>query len=302
MAGSQRFVIEAPEAERMARESGVSVVQLLPSLVGSAQAMARAPISNYSVGAVGLASDGRIFMGVNLEFPGLPLNQSVHAEQFLLTNASLNAASRIDYIAVSAAPCGHCRQFFQEMRGAPEMKILVAEDNQEEEKAEFRPLSYFLPKRFGPHDLLPDNVPLLLEPHCNGLSLGSRSNGRSEGFWDDLSLAALEAANLAHAPYSGCPSGVALLDSEGRVFVGSYVESAAYNPSLAPLQAALVAYVAGAGREYGAILAGALVEKEGAVVGQENIAQMLLLSIAPRCDFRVFHCFYLESDANKSNK
>lgn len=103
-------------------------------------------------------------------------------------------------------------------------------------------------------------------------------------------MEALEAANNSHAPYSGCPSGVALMDCEGKVYRGSYVESAAYNPSLLPVQAALVAYIAGGGGGYERIVAAALVEKEGVKVIQEDTARLLLKKISPKCEFRVFHC------------
>ncbi|KAJ0029882.1 hypothetical protein Pint_13374 [Pistacia integerrima] len=94
---------------------------------------------------------------------------------------------------------------------------------------------------------------------------------------ESLKFAALEAANKSHAPYSKCPSGVAIMDSEGKVYKGSYMESAAYNPSLGPVQAALVAYVAsGNGGGYERIVDAVLVEKEGAVVRQEHTARLLL--------------------------
>lgn len=102
--------------------------------------------------------------------------------------------------------------------------------------------------------------------------------------------AALEAANNAHAPYSGCPSAVALMDCEGKVYRGSYIESAAYNPSLGPVQAALVAYVAGEGGGYEKIVGSVLVEKEGAKVRQEDTARLLLKAVSPECEFRVFYC------------
>ncbi|CAN6855743.1 unnamed protein product, partial [Brassica oleracea var. botrytis] len=51
----------------------------------------------------------RIFLGVNVEFPGLPLHHSIHAEQFLVTNLTLNDERHLRHFAVSAAPCGHCR-------------------------------------------------------------------------------------------------------------------------------------------------------------------------------------------------
>ncbi|KAJ7973715.1 Cytidine deaminase [Quillaja saponaria] len=291
-----RFVIEASEAESMANDSGLTVIQFLPSLVNSAKNLARPPISNYHVGAIGFGSSGRIFLGVNLEFPGLPLHHSVHAEQFLVTNLSINAEPHLDYLVVSAAPCGHCRQFLQEIRGAPDIKLLITSDGHDK----FNPLSHFLSHRFGPDNLLDKEVPLLLEPHHNRLSFLRESNNLSNGICNGnsskidgkLKHAALEAANKSHAPYSGSPSGVALMDFEGKIYKGSYMESAAYNPSLGPVQAALVAYVAGGGEEYDKIVAAALVEKDGAVVKQEQTAKLLLQSISPQCEFKAFYCSF----------
>ena len=106
-----------------------------------------------------------------------------------------------------------------------------------------------------------------------------------------LAVAALEAANASHAPYSASPSGVAVMDCEGKVYRGSYIESAAYNPSLGPLQAAIVAYVAGGcGGGYERLVAAVLVEKEGAVVNQEHTARLLLQAISPKCQFKVLLC------------
>ncbi|KAK9275900.1 hypothetical protein L1049_023174 [Liquidambar formosana] len=305
-----RFVIEASEVESMAKESGLTVLQLLPSLVGSAQKLARPPISKFHVGTVGLGSSGRVFLGGNLEFPGLPLHHSVHAEQFLVTNLAVNAEPCLRYVAVSAAPCGHCRQFLQELRGASDIQILITstEDGGEEEPR-FRPLSHFLPHRFGPDDLLGKEVPLILEQHDNGLSLindyhydlnlEKLCNGGGNRF-AELTSAAFEAANKSHAPYSACPSGVALVDTGGKIYRGSYMESAAYNPSLGPVQAALVAYVAGGGGGYEKIVGGVLVEKEGAAVIQEHTARILLQLVSPQCEFRVVHCRSVSNGLKKA--
>ncbi|EXB38831.1 Cytidine deaminase [Morus notabilis] len=293
-----RFVIEAAEAEFMAKQSGQTVLQLLPSLVKPAQRLARPPISQFNVGAVGHGSSGRIFFGVNVEFPGLPLHHSIHAEQFLVTNLSLHSEPHLDSFAVSSAPCGHCRQFLQELRGAPAIKILITEPDGGC-RSDFEPLLSLLPHRFGPDDLLSRDVPLLLEPHDNRLEFpieagGGLCNGGGEnGFIEDeLKRVALEAANASHAPYTKCPSGVAIRDCDGRVYRGSYAESAAYNPSLGPVQAALVAYIASGceGGGYERIVAAVLVEKEGAMIRQEETARLLLRSISPRCEFRAFHC------------
>ena len=39
----------------------------------------------------------------------------VHAEQFLLSNAAGYGESALVRLAVSAAPCGHCRQLYSEL-------------------------------------------------------------------------------------------------------------------------------------------------------------------------------------------
>jgi hypothetical protein len=44
----------------------------------------------------------------------------------------------------------------------------------------------------------------------------------------------------SYAPYSRCPAGVSLIAAGNRVYSGGYVESAAYNPSLPPLQTAII--------------------------------------------------------------
>nr|DAD44648.1 TPA_asm: hypothetical protein HUJ06_002878 [Nelumbo nucifera] len=144
---------------------------------------------------------------------------------------------------------------------------------------------HFLPQRFDSNDLLDKNVPLLLEPHHNGLTFGDddHDDGSCINYNKKLKYAVLEAANKSYTPYSGCPSGVALMDTEQKVYKGSYVESAAYNPSLEPVQAVLVAYVVAGGDGgggYEKIVAGAL----------EGIARLLLQSVLPQCDFVVFHC------------
>ncbi|CAK8579439.1 unnamed protein product [Lathyrus sativus] len=287
------FIIEPTEAKSMAETS--SVTELLPSLINSAQTLARPPISNFRVAAVGLSKSGRIFIGVNVEFPGLPLHHSIHAEQFLLTNLSLNNEPNLQSFAVSAAPCGHCRQFLQELRGAPDIQIIITSGPDPKPT----PLSQFLPYRFGPHDLLPQQTPLFLEPRNNGLSLHfppeptqKLPNGVCNGETLDMKLkiAALEAANKSHAPYSDSPSGVAIVDCNGKIYKGSYVESAAFNPSLGPLQAAVVAFIAGGGGEYDEIVGAVLVEKDGAVVKQEGTVRLLMEAISPKCELQTFLC------------
>ncbi|XP_031487125.1 cytidine deaminase 1-like [Nymphaea colorata] len=291
------FVIEREEVESLGKKTRLTTLQLLASLVPQAKSKARPPVSNYRVGAVGLGASGRIFFGVNLEFPGLPLSQSVHAEQFLVANAALHGESALTHIAVSTTPCGHCRQFLQEIRSAPEISVLVTGDGDTDGSAhpdpgpdDFRRIAFFLPHRFGPRDLLHGDVPLLLENRNNRLAIASSAADSLPVEDRDLLHSALRAANRSHAPYSGCPSAVALRAKGGRVFAGSYIESAAHNPGLHPIQAALVAFVAGGGGGYEEIERAVLVERKGAVVAQEGVVRLVLASVAPTCSFSVVHC------------
>ncbi|CAN8270932.1 unnamed protein product [Cochlearia groenlandica] len=288
------FVIRSEEAKSAANQLGVSVVSLLPSLVKPAKSYARPTISKFNVGAVGLGSSGRIFLGVNIEFPGLPLHHSIHAEQFLVTNLTLNDERHLRCFAVSSAPCGHCRQFLQEIRHAPEIRIKITDPNASPDSSAvaadaadsdgFLRLTTILPRRFGPDDLLDKDSPLILDPRDNRLTISDLES-------TDLNRTALAAANRSYAPYSKSPSGVSLVDCDGRVYRGWYMESAAYNPSLGPVQAAIVDYVAnGGGGGYERIVGAVLVEKEDAVVKQEDTARLTLRIISPKCEFNVFYC------------
>ena len=62
-----------------------------------------------------LGVSGRVYVGGNLEFPGSTLASSVHAEQCLTANLLRHEEQGISAVAISAPPCGHCRQFFAEM-------------------------------------------------------------------------------------------------------------------------------------------------------------------------------------------
>ncbi|KAF3328369.1 cytidine deaminase 1-like protein [Carex littledalei] len=294
------FVIDVAESERLARSLGHRMVDdLLPSLVPAAMRHAQVPISRFPVGAVGLGSSGRIYIGVNLEYPGLPLHHSVHAEQFLLCNAAAHGETWIRSIAVSHMPCGHCRQFLQEVRDSSDIRVLVTSDGPD---AVYRPLSVLLPRPFGPPDLLHKDVPLLLDSHNNDLgefekvlegSVGS-CNGEVEDSQLEKKLReeAERAARGSHAPYSGCPAGFSVADSEGGVYAGSYFESAAYNPSLGPIQAAMIAKVIGS--SVTDIVAAALVERENGLVSHEGTARAFLAAVVPSAKLHVYR--YKKSD------
>jgi cytidine deaminase len=68
-------------------------------------------------------------------------------------------------------------------------------------------------------------------------------------------------AMQAYSPYTHCPSGVAFILRTGQVVAGCYLESAAHNPGLAPLQSAVVSgIIAGCLQSYDQVRALAMAE------------------------------------------
>jgi len=75
---------------------------------------AYAPYSRYLVGAAVLARDGRIFEGVNVENASYPLG--ICAERAAIARAVVEGCrpGDLEEIAVTASPCGGCRQWLFE--------------------------------------------------------------------------------------------------------------------------------------------------------------------------------------------
>jgi cytidine deaminase len=79
-------------------------------------ARAYAPYSNFHVGAALLARDGRVIEGVNVENAAYPLG--VCAERTALSCAVAAGFGPGDFeaIAITASPCGGCRQWLHEFK------------------------------------------------------------------------------------------------------------------------------------------------------------------------------------------
>ena len=262
--------IPAAEAEALAESEQKSVDALMLGLLPLARTYSRPPISNYHVGAVVRGASGNLYFGANIEFPGHSLGFAVHAEQSALSNAYMHSDAGIAAVAVTAAPCGHCRQFMTEMSPEGDIQILVGSNPAVK-------LSALLPAAFGPKDLgFKDGAFPVKETN---LSL-------PKGVEDELSVAALTAARLSYAPYTKANSGIALGTRAGRIYKGAYIENVAFNPSLPPLQTALAALIV-AGESSSSISRVALVEVEGAVISQRSAAEAVLAAIAPGMKLQV---------------
>ncbi len=262
-------------------ELGVDAHELALRALPHAERLAIAPISDFSVGAVAysLASGARscaLYLGANLEFPGQSLGFSVHAEQSAVHNAWRNGEPAVTHVAVSAPPCGHCRQFLLELPTAS--SLTIPSRRSADRPWANMPLTELIPHAFGPADL----------GRAATLMSGSpRPLGLVEAVTDSLVRVALEAASRSHAPYTGALAGAAVETSDGRQFPGLYAESAAYNPSLAPLSGALAGAALAASPGRGLRIRRAVLVEVAGRVSQRDGSATVLQSVAPGVDLEV---------------
>ncbi len=248
------------------------------------------------------------------------------AEEFALISALNHGEAWVSQMAVTAAPCGYCRQLLAEAF------CTLHPDGGEEEggtgEREFelfiRPshiafsLQQLLPMAFGPRDL--EETSGLFTRRYHPLVLAhddappeEAQDKEDEGVWRQLTIKALECATRSHSPYSNSPAGVALRlkvwDSgsddrraeggggEGRtepgqgqwkIVGGSYYENCAFNPSTSPVKAALVAAVCSQ-LALDSISHAVLVQLEGAAISHAASTSALIASTSPTCAVRVVY-------------
>lgn len=208
-----------PDATReVLAQVGGSVEQLMTDLLPLAATYAVPPVSSFYVGAIaaGPGDAPTLYFGANFEFVGGALGFSIHAEQAAINHAWLGGEARIARLAVTDAPCGHCRQFLHELAGADDLALLLRGQGP-------RSLEQLLPRPFRPESL--GVTDRLLGKQRVPLALSAPND-------DPLVVAAREAAEASHAPYSRCPAGCALQVEGGRIQTGRTAESVAYNPTL----------------------------------------------------------------------
>jgi len=91
----------------------------MSDLVEKAEAVAArayAPYSNYLVGAVVHARDGREFSGVNVENAAYPLGVCAEKSAIVAAVAAGCRPGDLEAIGITASPCGGCRQWLFEFR------------------------------------------------------------------------------------------------------------------------------------------------------------------------------------------
>ncbi|ELA9289852.1 cytidine deaminase [Vibrio parahaemolyticus] len=254
--------LSAQQFEQLLSATSLSDKELRVALLSFAAAYSYAPISEFYVGAIVRGLSGRLYFGANMEFFGVQLGQTVHAEQSAISHAWMKGEHGVKDITINFSPCGHCRQFMNELSTAKELKVQLPERDE-------KSLHEYLPEAFGPADL--------------GIESGLMAEVKHQFVCDDedaLIQQAVEAMNMSHAPYTNNLSGLALELANGRVFKGAYAENAAFNPSLPPLQVALIQVLL-AGETFDSIKAAALVENSKGKISHLADTQSTLEALNP---------------------
>ncbi|MCA6942554.1 cytidine deaminase [Pectobacterium polaris] len=253
-------MLTADDVNAVCEASQLDADTLAFALLPLAAACAQAPISNFQVGAIAQGLSGNFYFGANMEFSAVQLQQTVHAEQSAVSHAWIRNERGLRAVTVNYTPCGHCRQFMNELRNAASLRIQLP-------GRQPAVLSHYLPDSFGPVDL-----------HIDTLLMDDVNHGATLQNVNALARRALDAANRSHAPYSKAISGIALETSSGNIYTGRYAENAAFNPSLPPLQVALNLMNL-AGEDACTIKHAAVVERRNAVVSHWAISQIMLAEL-----------------------
>jgi cytidine deaminase len=118
-----------------------------------AREQAYAPYSHFRVGAALLATDGRLFTGVNVENASYGL--TVCAERNAVGHMVVDGARHIAAVAVctdnGVTPCGACRQVLAEFAPPDGEMLVIIIDGQGDVRE--MTLSALLPDQFGPEHL-----------------------------------------------------------------------------------------------------------------------------------------------------
>lgn len=266
-------VLLAAEAhDLMARFGLASIRDLMCLLLDTAQTFADPAISDFHVGAVGLeAGSGSLILGGNVEFPGTHLGFTLHGEGFVYIRAMSRGAD-ISVIAIGEAhPCAHCRQCLSEYAASAALELID-------------PLGHTL--------TLAQLHPWPFDPAY----LGERGAVPGRMLWPDLAFIEdtsapaaqelLASGKRSHSPYSQCPGAVALHLKDGQSITGLAIESVAFNPTIHPVQSALVDLIAH-GYRYDDIVGATLGTVRGGAVDYSASTRELLGRIAPEAPLLV---------------
>lgn len=259
-------VIHKADFNRLLKGIKGTPQRLLNTLLKVAAQYSVSPISNFKVGAVIVGHSGNIYFGTNLEFPGTAINSTLHAEQSAVSLAYSQNETGIHTLAVSASPCGHCRQFLNEVCPDSPLNVFIGAERD-------YLLADLLPDAFSGKDI--DVNQTLFEQ--------KRKLSHSNNVLPEEVVK--EVAHSSFSPYSDTRAGMILKTESNDVFSGPYIESAAFNPSISPLLSALIPLIF-SGIPVSEITDGYFYQSPGAISDQKNFCHSLLKQLSNAR----FHC------------
>ncbi|MBY0449671.1 MAG: cytidine deaminase [Cyanobacteria bacterium] len=252
-------------------------------LLDQASEFSHPPVSNYKVGAVVIGNSGKAYLGSNFEVKRGAYGDTIHAEQFAVTLAKLAGETGIKAIVVSAEPCGHCRQFMMET-GVCQLPIYF-QDSQNKAGPGQPPLwketslGRLLP---SPFTLAGERVNLYTHRPIVRQRVGGGPLSRAKKILVDRALEA--AAQSYHPITKDTWAGLAIETLNGEFATGFPIESAAFNPTMPPLQVALVDLIS-KGFRPNQIRRAVLIEPVSPDLSFKDSTLNTLKKLAPRAQF-----------------
>ncbi|KAH7826507.1 Cytidine deaminase [Monocercomonoides exilis] len=277
------FVFSASRLKEMRESLCCGENELLLGLAQLIRPFAITPLSHFNVGVVVLGITGTAYLGVNIEFEGIPLSQTVHAEQCATSNAWHHHEEQIVLVAGTEEPCGHCRQFLAELPHSDKLHFVV--DGREEVLLTNILVNPFLPTsiKIEIEKETPLTSKIDVKPEFDLSELSAQPQTKQ------LATLALEALERSYSPYqiSQCsPAALALRLKGGIVSAGALIENVAFNPSLPPLQSALIRLVViEHNQKWGDIEEVVIVEDPKALIHQKEVTEAVIKVLSPSAKF-----------------
>lgn len=266
VAGNLGGILLKDDADLIRLEHGLTVEELMLVARRTAESFAQPPISSFFVGAVGLEREtGNLIFGGNLEFVGAHIGNTVHGEGFVFSRAFSRGTSVQTICLGEAHPCAHCRQYMSEFSATTDLTLIDTLGHRLR-MAELYPWP-FDPGYLGERGIVAGEV---RQPN---LVLGQNS------LRSDVVSRLTELGRRAYVPYGKTPAAIVLQLSDGTLIGGAVIESVSFNPTMSPLQAAMIdlfahGYVA-------SDIAGATVASQPGPVDYVRHARDLLSVVAP---------------------
>ncbi len=275
VAGNNGGILLHHEVDEIRESHGLSDDELLLLSRTVAEGFAQPPISDFHVGAVGLeAETGNLIFGGNLEFVGAHIGNTVHGEGFVYARAFSRGTSVKTICIGEAHPCAHCRQFLSEFAATRELTLIDPLGHR-------LSMSQLYPWPFDPGYLSQPGI-VAGEMRHPGLEL--KAPGKLVS--DDVAAKLTEIGRHSYTPYGKSPAALVLTLKDGTLIGGAAIESVSFNPTMSPLQAAMIDLYA---HGYGGsdIAAAVIATAEGAKVDYILYTVDALAAVAPGISLRM---------------